>query len=76
MFRKADNHKATAFISTKGNEITFMQDDGWENLLDSRMSVKSEGEARHVLEVRGYEEFDPNADLKAKGMKWNGYCYA
>lgn len=74
MFRKIDDHHYTASIS-KG-VVTKMFDDGWENLLDCRIAFASDAEAAAHLVKDGYEEFDPNAHLKAIGLVWNGYCYA
>lgn len=76
MFRKIDNHKYTAAISTKGNLVTVIYDDGWENLVDTKIDIKNEAEGRKLLIDRGYEEYDPNAELKAQGYVWNGYMYA
>lgn len=73
MYRQIDNHKRTATIA-KGT-ITIMCDDGWETILDCRIPLGSDAEAKAWLAV-GWEEFDPNADLKAAGFVWNGYCYA
>ncbi len=73
MFRQIDNHKRTA--SVKNGIVTIMGDDGWETLLDCRMTFKSDAEALEWLSI-GWEEFDPNAGLKAMGLVWNGYCYA
>jgi hypothetical protein len=76
MFRKTDDHKRTASISKDGLTVTFMFDDGWENLLDCRVTVASAAEGRALLVGRGYEEYDHNAALKAAGFVWNGYNYA
>ena len=73
MLRKIDNHKFTAAIN-KGL-LVIMYDEGWEDLVDSRTQFASDDEALAYL-GQGWEEFDPNAELKAKGLKWNGYCYA
>jgi hypothetical protein len=72
MFRQIDNHKRTATIA-KGL-LTVWGDDGWENLLDSRTQFASDAEAKQWL-GEGWEEYDPNADLKARGFVWNGYSY-
>lgn len=75
MFRKADDHKRIASVSN--GIVTMMFDDGWEDLLDSQMTFKSDDEAVAFLTKDGiWEEFDPNASLKAAGLVWNGYCYA
>ena len=73
MFRRIDNHKRTAAVT--GNTVTIMFDDGWETLLDCRQTFASQAEAKAWL-ADGWEEFDPNAELKAKGFVWNGHCYA
>lgn len=75
MFRKIDNSKYTAHISTKGDLVTISYDDGWENLISSRITVANEAAGRALLLARGYEEFDPNADLKAAGFVWDGCSY-
>lgn len=75
MLRKTDNHKFTASISNAGL-VTVMYDEGWEDLVDYRQQFASEIEARAHLLATDWEEFDPNAALKAAGLKWNGYCYA
>lgn len=73
MYRKITNHKYTATV-TRG-VLTKMFDDGWEDLLDSRQTFSSDAEAIAWLGSE-WEEFDPNADLKAKGFVWDGCCYA
>lgn len=76
MFRQADNHRRTASIR-KDNSVIVMCDDGWEEIVDYHTSpFAGEAEARAYLVGCGFEEFDPNADLKAKGFVWNGFCYA
>lgn len=75
MFRKTSNHKSTASIS-RDNTVTVMCDDGWDTIVDYRADFASYAEAAAHLTSRGYEEYDPNADLKAKGFVWNGYIYA
>ncbi len=74
MYRKIDDHKRTA--TTYEGTVTVMFDDGWENLLDYRRTFANDGEAAAWLVADGWEEFDPNAELKAKGFVWNGSCYA
>lgn len=73
MYRKIDDHKRTATIHN--GVVTMMCDDGWDNLLDCRMTFVNDIAAAAWLAEGGWEVFDPNADLKAKGFVWNGYCY-
>ena len=73
MYRKIDDHKRTATIHN--GIVTMMYDDGWENLLDCKHSFPTNKEASAWLIAGGWEEFDPNADLKAKGFVWNGSYY-
>lgn len=74
MFRKSDDHKRTASLSKTGL-VTVMFDDGWEDLLDYRRQFESESMGRAYLLATGFEEYDPNAALKAAGFVWNGYNY-
>jgi len=70
MFRMVNNHKRTATVVE--NEITCMSDDGFDEILDCRFGVgANEDDAASWLLANGYEEFDPAADLKAKGFVWN-----
>lgn len=66
MYQKP-NTKRTATIG-KDFTVTFMCDDGWEEILDCRMSASSNEEALQILAANGFVEFDPNAALKAKGF--------
>ncbi len=79
MYRKIEDHKSTAAVgqdrNTKKWMVTAMYDDGWENILDYRMEVASEAEGIAHLIASGFEEYDPNAKLKAGGFVWNGYYY-
>jgi hypothetical protein len=74
MWKKIGNAKRTATIH--GGVVTMMFDDGWENLLDCRRTFSNDIAAATWLQMDDWEEFDPNADLKAKGFVWNGHCYA
>lgn len=80
MYRQIENTKRTADIATRGPNagrlITVSYDDGWEVLLDTKVTVANVEAAQAWLQANGYEEFDPNASLKAKGMVWTGYVYA
>lgn len=67
MFRQIDNHKRTAAIGTD-NRVRVFIDDGWEDILDHHFDVVDEAEGRERLTAMGFEEFDPNAHLKAQGM--------
>lgn len=63
MYRQITNHKRTASYS-KGT-VTVMCDDGWETMIDCRFTAtQAEAEAFFAA---GWEAYDPNADLKAKG---------
>lgn len=73
MFRKIDNHKRTA--SVNGKMIVGMFDDGCEDILDFRRTVENEEAGRKLLIEMGYEEYDPNAHLKAMGMVFIDGCY-
>ena len=66
MFRKTTDHKQTASIHN--GIVTKMYDDGFDNMLDCRVTFGSDSQARACLEAEGFEEFDPNASLKAMGM--------
>ncbi len=73
MWRKTEDPKRTATV--QGGVLTMMYDDGWDNLLDCRRVFPSGTDAAAWLAADGWEEFDPNADLKAKGFVWNGCSY-
>ena len=67
MFRKIDNHKKTASIG-RDLRVRVMTDDGFEDILDFHFDVASEAEGVSRLLEMGFEEYDPNAHLKAQGM--------
>ncbi len=75
MYRMTANHKRTASINPKTNQVVAMSDDGWEDILDYRMDFASQAEAAAYLVGAGYEEYDPNAALKAMGMVFINGCY-
>lgn len=74
MYRKINDHKRTATVA--GGVLTMMYDDGWDNMLDCRRVFPGDDAAVAWLEADGWELFDPNAELKAKGFVWNGMFYA
>jgi hypothetical protein len=51
-----------------------MCDDGWEDILDCRITFANDEAAKTFL-AHEWEEYDPNAELKAAGFVWNGYYY-
>lgn len=67
MFRKISNHKSTASIG-RDLRVRVMSDDGFEDILDFHFDVSSEAEGVARLTEMGFEEYDPNASLKASGM--------
>jgi hypothetical protein len=77
MFRKIDNHKRTASVGfvNGGWRITAMCDDGWDDIIDFWSPVANEAEGVETLKSMGYEEYDPNAHLKAMGMVFINGCY-
>ena len=75
MYRKIDDHRYTASVNETGFVVE-MYDEGWEKLVASNTQHNSKADALAWLAGRGYEEYDPNASLKAMGLVWNGYCYA
>lgn len=74
MYRKITDHKWTASIG-RDLRVRVMGDDGWEEILDHHFDVASEQEGHDRLIAMGFEEYDPNADLKAKGMVFLNGCY-
>lgn len=74
MFRRIGDHKHTAAVSKCGL-VTAVYDDGWENILSFRMQHATEAEGIAYLLESGWEEYDPNAELKAQGFVWNGANY-
>lgn len=79
MFRQINNHKRTATVGFNRRigkmMVTVMCDDGWEDILDHHFDVANEQEGRARLIAMGFEEFDPNAHLKAMGMVFINGCY-
>jgi hypothetical protein len=75
MFRKIDNHKQTASFNAKKLEIVVMYDDGFEDILDYRTACANEDEARAYFDRNGFEEYDPNAELKAQGFVFKNGIY-
>lgn len=79
MFRQINNTKRTAFVgqdrNTKAWKVTVMCDDGWDNILDYHMEVANEAAGIAHLITSGFEEYDPNAHLKAQGMVFINGCY-
>ena len=75
MFRKIENHKITAAIANNGKRVTVMCDDGWEDIIDHIRDIENEQEGRDYLAACGFEEYDPNAHLKAQGMVFINGCY-
>lgn len=67
MFRKIDNHKLTATVTANGY-VRIMCDVGDEDILDCHFNRASEAAGIAELIGMGFEEFDPNAGLKAMGM--------
>lgn len=78
MFKNTKNEKSTAAVGFVRGEwmVTVMCDVGDEDILDYRKPVSSEAEGIAYLLGAGYEEYDPNASLKAAGLVWNGSIYA
>lgn len=74
MFRKADNHKYTASVDRYG-KVTIMCDVGDETILDCHFNRANEAAGIAELIAMGYEEFDPNARLKAMGMVFRNGIY-
>lgn len=75
MYRKPADPKRTAAVAPNGT-VTVSYDTGWETLVDCRLTFASAEAAKAHLIADGWEEYDPNAALKAQGFVWNGYCYA
>jgi hypothetical protein len=79
MFRQITNHKRTATVAfvrrMNAIMVTVMCDDGFEEILDHQYEVATEAEGIANLIAAGYEEYDPNAELKAKGMVFINGCY-
>lgn len=67
MFRMISNHKKTASVG-RDLRVRVMTDDGFEDILDYHFDVSSEAEGVRRLLDMGFEEYDPNASLKAQGM--------
>lgn len=74
MFRKITDHKTTASVG-RDMRVRVMYDDGWEDILSFHFDVKSEEEGVARLIEMGFEEYDPNAHLKAQGMVFINGCY-
>ena len=74
MFRQIVNHKRTAQVG-RDNRVRVMCDDGWEDILDHHFDVANEAEGTARLIDMGFEEYDPNARLKAQGMVFINGCY-
>ena len=64
MYRQISNTKRTA--SYHKGFVTICCDDGWETILDCRFSA-TQTEADTFF-TNGWEAYDPNAELKAKGF--------
>lgn len=71
LYREIKNHKRTA--SFHKGEVTIMCDDGWEEILDCRFSC-SQAEAEAFF-ANGWEAYDPNAELKARGFMFINGTY-
>lgn len=73
MFKSTKNEKSTAAVGFVQGQwmVTVMCDDGFEDIIDYRKSVATEAEGIAYLLDAGYEEYDPNASLKAAGLVWN-----
>lgn len=74
MFRKIDNHKYTASVNAKGY-VRIMCDVGDEDILSCHFERETEAAGIAALIEMGYEEYDPNARLKAMGMVFIDGCY-
>lgn len=74
MFRKINDQKYTASIG-RDFRVRVMYDDGFEDILSHHFDVGSETEGSARLIEMGFEEYDPNAELKAKGMVFINGCY-
>lgn len=68
MFRHTTKKGYTAEINKDGTRATIYFDDGWDEMIDRTIPTKDESEARKILTELGFEEYDPNANLKSKGM--------
>jgi hypothetical protein len=75
MYRNATNHKQTASINPKTNEIIVMYDTGCDDILDYRLPCASKEDAELHLKACNFEEYDPNASLKAAGFVFSNGIY-
>jgi hypothetical protein len=73
MFRKP-NTTLTASI-TPTNRVVVECSDGFEDIIDHHADFGSYAEANTYLVAKGFETYDPNAELKAAGFVFINGCY-
>lgn len=74
MFRKITDHKLTASVNQYGY-VRIMADVGDEDILSEHFNRANEADGIAALIEMGFEEYDPNAALKAAGMVFINGCY-